>query len=44
MTAKLPLYPPVFINSGTTLDEMAIFSTNLWFPVSLGIKNLQIKP
>jgi len=43
MTAKLLLYHTAIINSGILVDELATFSTNLWFPVSFAIKNLQFK-
>jgi hypothetical protein len=43
MNAKLLLYQTAIINTGTHLDQLAIFSTNLWFPVSFVTKSLQFK-
>jgi hypothetical protein len=42
MTAKLLLSIPAAGNTGTHLDELAIFSTILWFPAYLVSKSLQI--
>jgi len=41
MTANLLLYLPVIVNTPLWAEDMIIFSTILWFPVSLLIKNLK---